>query len=262
MKLVLRIVLAAAIQPCLVLPVCAQWQGAVGVSQRHLTNTEYDQAHRQIVCETGWLPGAVLNAAYKTGRQTWFAEAEIAKASIEYAGQTQSGVAAQSTTSMESALLRLGGAYEFGASYAALAALEWERSTRDIIGIAGTAGLQEQYRTRRLVAGAQKTWHPAAAGAVAVDAAIVLAEPERLRVGFSGLLDPASLDTKRSHGIRFGASIRPVFAPWLALRGRFDWTRIPRSDDAPVTLDGQFRGTIAQPEHESRALTLTAAAAF
>lgn len=262
MKLALHVVLAAAMQTCLILPASAQWQGAVGVSVRHLANTEYDQARRQLVRETGWVPGAVLNAGYKAGRQTWFAEAEVAHGNVEYRGQTQAGVAAQSRTSMGLTVLRLGGAYAFGANYAALAALEWERSTRDIIGIAGSAGLQEKYRTRRLVAGAQKTWHPAAAGAVAVDAAVVLSEPERLQVGFSGLLDPASLDTKRSHGIRVGASIRPTFAPWLELRSRFDWTRIARSDDAPVTLNGQFMGTIAQPEHERRAVTFTASAVF
>lgn len=262
MKLLLRIGLASVMQTCWMLPAGAQWQSVVSISQRQVTNTEYDKAGRQIVREAGWLPGAVLNAAYKSGRQTWFTEAEISKGSIEYHGQTQAGVAAESRTSMRVAALRLGGAYAFGENYAALAALEWERSTRDIIGIAGTAGLQEKYRTRGLLAGAQKTWHSAAAGAVAVDAVVAVSEPERLQVGFSGLLDPASLDTKRSHGIRVGARIRPAFAPWLELRSRFDWARIPRSDDAPVTLNGQFRGTIAQPEHQRRTVTLTVSAIF
>ena len=262
MKLVLHIGLAAVMQTCWMLPASAQWQGAAGISQRQVTNTEYDKAGRQLVREAGWLPGAVLSAAFKAGRLTWFTEAEIAKGSIDYHGQTQAGVAAESRTSMGVAALRVGGAYAFGENYAALGALEWERSTRDIIGIAGTAGLQETYRTRRLIAGARKTWHPAAAGAVAVDAAVVISEPERLQVGFSGLLDPASLDTKRSHGIRVGDIFRPAFAPWLELRIRFDWARIPRSDDAPVTLNGQFRGTIAQPEHEQRAVTLTVSAIF
>lgn len=262
MKLVLRIGLAAVMQTCWMLPASAQWQGAVGISQRQVTNTEYDKAGRQLVREAGWLPGAALNAAYKAGRQTWFTEADISTGRVDYHGQTQAGVAAESRTSMAVAVLRVGGAYAFGENYAAQAALEWERSTRDIIGIAGTAGLQEKYRTRRLIAGAQKTWRPAAAGAVAVDAAVVLSEPERLQVGFSGLLDPASLDTKRSHGFRVGASIRPAFAPWMELRSRFAWAKIPRSDDAPVTLNGQFRGTIAQPEHEQRAVTLTVSAIF
>ncbi|HEU4376362.1 MAG TPA: hypothetical protein VFS02_22910 [Telluria sp.] len=262
MKLVLRIGLAAIMQTCWMLPASAQWQSAVGISQRQVTNTEYDKAGRQLVRESGWLPGAALNAAYQAGRQTWFAEADISKGRVGYHGQSQAGVAAESRTSMALAALRIGGAYALGDDYAAQAALEWERSTRDIIGIAGTAGLQETYRTRRLVAGAQKTWRPVAAGAAAVDAAVVLSEPERLRVGFSGLLDSASLDTKRSHGFRIGASIRPAFAPWLELRSRFAWAKVARSADAPVTLHGQFRGTIAQPEHEARAVTLTASAIF
>ena len=262
MKLVLRVGMAAAMQVFWMLPASAQWQGAVGISQRQVTNTEYDKSGRQLVREAGWMPGAALNAAYKAGRHTWFAEAEICKGNIQYHGQTQAGVPAQSRTSMGTTALRLGGAYAFGDNYAALAALEWDRSRRDIIGIAGAAGLQEKTRTRRLIAGAQKAWHAAAAGAVAVDAAVVLSEPERLEVGFSGLLDPASLETTRSHGIRIGASFRPAFAPWLELRSRFDWARIPRSDDAPITLNGQFRGTIAQPEHEQRAVTVTLSALF
>lgn len=262
MKLVLRVGMAAAMQSLLMLPASAQWQGAVGLSQRQVTNTEYDKAGRQLVREAGWVPGAVLNAAYKAGRHTWFADAEISDGGVDYHGQTQAGASADSRTSMGLAALRLGGAYAFGADYSALAALEWQKSTRDIVGIAASAGLQEKYRTRRLIAGARKTWHMASAGAVAVDAAVVLSEPERLQVGFSGLLDPASLDTKRSQGIRIGASVRPGFAPWLELRSRYDWIKVQRSDDTPITLNGQFRGTIAQPEHEQRAVTLTVSAVF
>ena len=74
---------------------------------------------------------------------------------------------------------------------------------------------------------------------------------------FSGLLDPVSLDTKRAHGIRIGVRIRPAVAPYLEMRSSVDWMKIPRSDDAPVTANGQYRGTIAQPEHTRQALTLT-----
>lgn len=262
MKLVLRVGMVAAMQALLMQPASAQWQGAVGASQRRLTNTEYDKAGRQLVREAGWVPGAVLAGAYKAGRYSWFADAEISNGGVDYHGQTQTGAAADSRTSMGLAVLRLGGSCAFGADYSALAALEWARSTRDIIGIAGSAGLQEKYRTRRLIAGARKAWRPASAGVVTVDAAVVFSEPERLQVGFSGLLDPASLDTKRSQGIRIGASMRPPFAPWLELRSRYDWNKVPRSDDAPVTLNGQFKGTIAQPEHDQRALTLTASVIF
>lgn len=262
MKSLLRVGLGAATLILFMLPARAQWQGAVGVGQRQVTNTEYDKAANQLVRESGWLPGAVLTAAYKPGRYTWFTEAEICNGGIDYHGQTQAGAAAESRTSMGLTVVRLGGAYAFSGNYSASAAVEWEKSTRDIIGIAGAAGLQEKNRTRRLITGTRKTWHPAAAGAIALEAAVVLSEPERLQVGFSGLLDPVSLETRRSQGIRIGASIRPAFAPWLELRSRFDWNKVPRSADAPVTRNGQFRGTIAQPEHEQRAVSFTISSIF
>jgi hypothetical protein len=262
MKLILRVGLAAAMQALLMLPASAQWQGAVGLSRRDVTNTEYDKAGRQLVREAGWLPGVALNATYKVGDHTWFAEGEIYNRAIEYHGQTQAGTAVDSRTSTGLTLVRIGGMYALSGNYSVLAAIEWEKWTRDIIGVQGSAGLQEKYQSRRLIAGAQKTWHPAAAGAVSVDAAVVIAEPERLQVGFSGLLDPASLETKRSQGVRIGASIRPSFAPYLELRSRYDWIKIPRSSDVPITLKGQFMGTIAQPEHEKQAITFTVSYIF
>jgi hypothetical protein len=148
-----------------------------------------------------------------------------------------------------------------GRDYSILAAFEVERWQRDIRGSGSSAGLQETYRTRRWIAGVGKAWHPAA-GMVSADAGVVLAQPERLQVGFSGLLDPVSFETRRSHGIRLGADLRPAWAPWLALRSRYDWVKTPRSGDAAVTRNGQFAGTVAQPAHARQALTLTVAAAF
>jgi hypothetical protein len=37
-----------------------------------------------------------------------------------------------------------------------LAAIEWEKWRRDIIGVQGAAGLQEKYRSKRLIAGGKK----------------------------------------------------------------------------------------------------------
>ncbi|MFD2270821.1 hypothetical protein ACFS07_06105 [Undibacterium arcticum] len=42
------------------------------------------------------------------------------------------------------------------------------------------------------------------------------------------------------------------------MRTAYDWIRVERSDDMPVTRNGQFMGTIAQPEHVKRGVTLTA----
>jgi hypothetical protein len=262
MNLILRVGIAAAMQTLLVLPASAQWQGSAGISGRNVTHTEYDRAGRHLVRERGWMPGVAMNAAYRTGAYTWFAEGEIYDRDIDYDGQTQTGRPVNSKTATRQESLRIGGTYALGSDYSVLAAVEWDKWTRDIIGVEDAAGLQEEYRSRRLIAGARKTWYRAAGGVVALDAAIVLSEPERMRVEIPGLLDPASLETRSSHGVRLGASIRPAFAPYLELRGRYDWIKVPRSGDTPVTLNGQYRGTIAQPEHEKQAVSFTVSYIF
>jgi hypothetical protein len=261
MKLTLRAGLAAALYALLTHPASAQWHGGVGLSATGVTHTEYDMAGRRLVHETGWLPGVALNAAYKSDDITWIAAANWSRGAIDYRGQTQNGAAADSTTSTGLASIRIGAAYTLGRNYSILAALELDRWKRNIRAAGGSAGLQETYRSRRLVAGTGKAWHPAV-GTISADAAVVLSEPERLRVGFSGMLDPASFETKRSRGIRIGASIVPSFAPYLEFSSRYDWVKIPRSGDAPLTFNGQFRGTVAQPEHVRQALTLTVSALF
>jgi hypothetical protein len=256
LKLFSGAALAGTLQLALLLPAHAQWQGSVGLGERHVIHTEYDKAGSTLVRETGWLPGLVLGAGYRAGPISWFTEGEMYRRDIAYRGQTQAGAPAESTTSTSLALVRVGGAHAFGSGYAAVAGLEWQQWRRDILGTAQAAGLQERYRSTRLVAGARKTWQPAA-GAVSVDAAVVLGLGERLHVGFSGLLDPASLEMKRSQGIRIGVSMRPVTLPRIELHGGFDWTTIARSDDAPVSRGGSFIGIIAQPELNKRAMTFT-----
>jgi hypothetical protein len=260
MKLVLRAALAAALT-LLVYPADAQWHGSIGPSARDVAHTEYNPAGKRLVRETGWLPGVALDAAYQTGNVNWIAAADWFQGSIRYQGQTQSGTAASSTTSTGLAALRAGAAYALGRDYFIVGALELDKWTRDIQGSGASAGLQEASRSTRLVTGAGRAWH-CAAGTVAADAAVVFSGPERLRVGFSGMLDQASFDTRRGRGIRIGARIRPAFAPRLELSSRYDWIKVPRSADVAVARNGQFMGTVAQPEHERQALTFTVSALF
>ncbi|HEX9171152.1 MAG TPA: hypothetical protein VF861_00660 [Telluria sp.] len=261
MKLTFRAGLAAALYALLLQGAHAQLSGGAGVSAKAVTHTEYDLAGRRLVHESGSLPGLVFNAAYKLDDITWIAAADWYRGAIDYRGQTQNGTAADSTTSTGLASMRVGAAYSVGLDYSILAALELDEWKRNIRTVGGSAGLQETYRSRRLLAGASKAWRPAV-GTIATDAAIVLSEPERLTVGFSGMFDPVAFETKRSLGIRIGARIRPAFAPYLELSSRYDWVKIARSDDAPLTLNGQFRGTVAQPEHTRQALTLAVSAVF
>jgi hypothetical protein len=250
----------AALYALFSLPASAQFQGSIGVSARSATHGEYDLAGRQLVREDGWLSGASLAGAYQRGRVTWFGGADWYGGGIDYRGRTQAGVATVSTTSTRLAAARLGASYALG-SWSMMAALEIDRWQRDIRGTAAGAGLQETYRSGRVLLGSGKTWRPAA-GAVSADAAVVLAAPERMRIGFSGLFDPVSLDTRRGHGLRLGAAIRPARAPSLQLRGRADWLSVPRSGAAALTANGAFQGTVTQPEHVRKAITLELAYLF
>jgi hypothetical protein len=56
--------------------------------------------------------------------------------------------------------------------------------------------------------------------------------------------------------------VRPSAAPRLELRAGFDTITVARSGDVPLTRNGQFVGTIAQPEHARRAISVTLSALF
>jgi hypothetical protein len=242
-------------------PASAQWQGGIGLGVRKVTHTEHDIAGQRLVRETGWLPGVTLDLGYRAGDLTWLAAFEGYRGDIDYRGRTQAGASAGSTTSTGLATARLGAAYALGWNASVFGAFELDRWKRDIQSAGGSAGLQETYRSNRLIAGLGKAWHPAA-GTVSADIAYVVGRPERLHVGFSGLLDPVSFETRRSNGARLGAALRPAIAPWLELRARYDWIKTARSSDAPVTKGGQVVGTVAQPEHVRQGLSLTVATVF
>jgi hypothetical protein len=243
------------------LPAHAQWQVGAGPGLRYVVHDEYDAAGHRLVREQGWLPGVALQAAYTTGTLTVRGGAEGYGGGIDYDGRTQAGVRAASTTSTRLAAASVGAAYAFNGAVSLLALVESNRWRRDIAGTANAVGLQETYRSTRLLAGAAGTWRPAA-GRLTAEAGLFLSTPERMRVAFSGHFDPVNFDGGRVRGLRLGLALRPAQAPWLELRTRYDHARTPHSGNAPLTANGQFLGTITQPEQRRRALTFTVAAIY
>jgi len=237
-------------------PVFAQWDKAISVAARQFTMTEYNAGGRRIVHEQGWLPGLEGRLAYRADRWTAFGEAEFYQSGINYRGQTQSGTPVNSNTATALAQFRAGAAYAINDTVHASAAIEWERWRRDIRGVQSVHGLQEQITSQRLLLGLDSRYWMPQYGQFSASIAVVLARPEKLRVGFSGVLDDASLDTRSAAGVRLGLGLRPAAWPKTELRGGFDWLKVGRSGDAPVTRNGVFAGTIAQPEHIKRAITL------
>jgi hypothetical protein len=261
MRRLLRAGLIPALCVVAGMPAHAQWQVGAGPGLRYAVHDEVDAVGHRIVRERGWLPGVALQAAYTAGALTWRAGAEAYQGDIGYSGRTQTGVPATSTTSTRLAALNAGAAYAPGADVSLLALIETDRWRRDIAGTAAAVGLQETYRSTRLLVGAARTWRPAA-GRLTADASLFLSTPEHMRVAFSGRFDPASVDLGRARGLRLGLALRPANVPWLELRTRYDHVRTPRSGDVALTADGQFRGTIAQPEHTRRALTFAVSAMY
>jgi hypothetical protein len=261
MKPLFSAALGAALSLLLVQPASAQWQAQAGAGARAVSHTETDNGGRRLVRESGWLPGLALQADYTGGKLTWFGALDLYRGDIDYRGQTQAGVAATSRTATGLAALRFGAAYAIQNGYSATAAAEADGWKRDIRGTGNKVGLQERYRSERFIVGLSKAWQLPGALAAA-DVAVLFATPERMRVGFSGIFDPVSLKTKRGHGIRLGAQYRPAFAPALELRASFDWIRIGRSEEAPVTRDGQFAGSVAQPEHVRQGLSVNVSRLF
>ncbi|MBK4736410.1 hypothetical protein [Noviherbaspirillum pedocola] len=236
------------------LPVHAEWKHALGIAERQFTVDEYAPSGRRIVREQGWMPGVEARTTYLTGAWAWSAEAEWHGGDISYRGQTQFGAPASSSTGTGLLQLRSKLAYAFADAWSAFAALEWQRWRRDIRGTANAAGLNELTRSQRLLLGLEWGERHNASSPWSASAALVLARPERLGVRFSGLYDDAEFDTRSAVGARLGTAWR-IGKQWQ-LHADFDWMRVPRSDDAPLTRNGAFAGMVAQPEHKMRSITL------
>ena len=103
--------------------------------------------------ETGFLPGLQINAGNRFGQAFWgYLQAEFYRGTVDYDGQTQSGV--PHLTDSDTVLYRLGGSlsYALGENfrpYLSLRYLRWDRTIRDnfnpMLG-ANVPGVYEQYR--------------------------------------------------------------------------------------------------------------------
>jgi hypothetical protein len=241
---------------------CAEWQGALGSGAQRFDNTEFDRAGSTLVRETGWLPGVAARLVWQGDRLGFFVGGEAYQHGIAYHGQTQAGAPARSTSATRLIQLRAGVSYAINERIVGFVAREWDGWRRGIGAVAGAAGLQERSTSTRFLLGARGQWDGAAVGVLGIDGALVVAGPERLDVGFSGVLDAAALTTRRARGWRIGASMRPVALPRLELHVGFDTITVARSGDVPLTRNGQFIGTVAQPEHTRQAISVTLSALF
>ncbi|MES2261399.1 MAG: hypothetical protein V4724_23020 [Pseudomonadota bacterium] len=252
MKSILMAALAVAAAP----HACAQWQGALETAARHVTMSEYEQSGKRFVRESGDLPGAGIGLSYRADRLEVFGTMRVFGATISYDGVLQNGSSYGSETATRLAQSQLGLRYRVLPDTRAIAALEYDGWKRDIRGSAVAIGLREQTHSRRLLLGAEQTWNMRSGGKLGAGATLVHAQPERLRVQFSGVLDDASLRTRAATGYLFELTYQPGSFARLSLGAQFDYMKVPRSAAQPATRNGNPAGDITQPEHVRQGVTL------
>lgn len=234
----------------------AQWQTALDLGMRHARVAEYNERGQRIVAEQGWLRGLGVALDYRGEDVDLFTAASVFDADLDYDGRLQNGRPYQSQTRTTLAQARLGARYRLHGSTRLVSYAEIDHWRRDIQGGAGAVGLRERSWSPRLALGLEQRWLLDGGGRVEASLAIVRAAPERLKAGFSGLLDDASLRTHSATGFAANLLYRPWAAIPLSLGMHLESIKVPRSGEVTAYRHGQPVGTLAQPEHVRHAATL------
>ena len=235
----------------------AEYVAAIEPAIRYATVSEHDQAGNRIVHESGWLPGVGAQLAYRSGAWEIFGAAALFQADIDYDGQLQNGRPYRSETGTRMAEAQLGLRYRILDATEFITALGLDSWRRHIDGSSQAIGLQEHTRSSRVLIGVEQAWRLGETGKVLVGASLVHAAPERVRIGFSGLLDDVTIRTRASNGYALTLRFQPEEASKLSFNAHFDLMKVARSAAYPVTRDGRAAGDVTQPEHVRRNLTLS-----
>lgn len=212
---------------------------------------------KRLVQERGWLPGLELGASYAGQDWRFRISGETYRNDIGYEGQLQNGAAFSTSTGTVQNRLAFEVERQINASLILLGGVELDRWQRRIQGKGSVAGLDENYRSTRLLLGAGTATMKTSYFDVSTKALLVIAQPERLHVSFGNqLFDDAELETRSATGLRLEAELIPAGAPDMLLSLGFDTLRIARSDDAVLTKNGLAVGSVAQPEHRRNAFSV------
>ena len=212
---------------------------------------------KRLVQERGWLPGLELGASYTSQSWRFKIKGETYRNDIGYEGQLQNGAAFSTSTGTVQNRLAFEIERQINESLILLAGIELDRWQRRIQGSGSVLGLNENYRSTRLLLGAESAIVKTPYFDVSAKALLVIAQPEQLHVSFGNrLFDDAELETRSATGLRLEADLIPAGAPDILLSVGFETLRVGRSNDAVLKKDGLAAGFVSQPEHRRNAFTL------
>ncbi len=175
----------------------------------------------------------------------------LSRYTLDYEGRSQAGRPVDSESDYRRLRLGVGYAYPLAETWRIRLELESEWLDRDIAGVENIAGLNEEMRSTRLLAGMETTF-TARDRPVTLDLSALWALSGTQEVSSPGVIDPVELPEGRSWGVR--GAVRIPLNPHSA--NRWSWVLIPRfeylhsdrSENRLWTQDGVIQGTLAQPE--------------
>lgn len=263
----MRITVMAA---CLLVPIVADaggsrgdapgtWNGgmAFSVAQFH-----YEEFLNDAVLdrETGALPGFVAALGYARGR--WQAHGRLAyhRGTVDYDGQTQSGVQVLSRSDAAILDFSVRGGYRLAAIgpwrssvYGGLGYRHWER---DIHSTSQAIGVSEVYRWGYGFVGGTLGRAVGAHGTLTLDARVTRSFAAQVGVNFGGQFDGQTLGVGDGFAGRLGLRFDyPLSRGWGLKAGPYvEWWNLGQGASRPLTQGRVTVGSVFEPRSETRVI--------
>lgn len=233
------------------------FSGTIGVGAMNFELEEFSREGDRLVRESGWLNG--IDAAVSVSRKRLQAGFRVAYYSgdVDYDGQTQSGVAADSSTDQKIWDAAALAAYRLPywseprtSVYAGGGYRHWQR---DIQAVGSLAGLKETYRWWSAQTGLNLEWHRGA-HLWSLDGRLTRTLSPEVSVDFDRTFDSTDLDLGERWGWIASLAWRYRLSPPLStgLRIFYESWDLGRSDIETLTTNGSAAGTVFQPRLENR----------
>ena len=233
------------------------FSGAIGVGAMNFELEEFSREGDRLVRESGWLNG--IDAAVGISRKRLRAGLRVAyyAGDVDYDGQTQSGVAVDSSSDQNiwdtSALAAYRLPFWSEPRTSVYAGGGYRHWRRDIQAVGSLAGLEETYRWWSAQTGLDLEWQHGA-HLWSLDGRLTRTINPEVSVDFDRTFDSANLDLGERWGWIASLAWRYRLSPSLSagLRGFYQSWNLGRSDVETLTANGSAAGTVFQPRLENR----------
>ncbi|MFZ0105573.1 MAG: hypothetical protein WAK92_01775, partial [Thiobacillus sp.] len=150
-----------------------------------------------LVDESGLVPALEIGGRFPAGKGAWIGRLLLSDYTLDYEGRSRLGRTVESETDYRRLRLGFGYAYPLADTWRIRLELEAERLERDIAGVDNIAGLNEEMRSTRLLAGLEKTF-VAVDRTVTLDLAALWGLSGTQEVSSPGVIDQVELPEGRS----------------------------------------------------------------